>query len=155
MVGNAYVAHMARRAGEFGITIGGLVSVDWAHGYIAAGKTLQTSVPGIWALGDCNGRGAFTHTSYNDGEIVAANLLDGAGRSVNDRIAGRSVNDRITAYAVYTDPPLGRAGMAQAEALAAGHRTLAGTIAMEDVSRAYKKSETLGLMKILVDGHSE
>ncbi|HEX5325612.1 MAG TPA: pyruvate/2-oxoglutarate dehydrogenase complex dihydrolipoamide dehydrogenase, partial [Acetobacteraceae bacterium] len=105
-----------------------------------------SSVPGIWALGDCNGRGAFTHTSYNDAEIVGANLLDGASRSVGDR---------ITAYALYTDPPLGRAGMTEAEARKAGHQVLVGRIAMEDVSRAYEKSETLGMMKIVVDGATQ
>ncbi len=113
-----------------------------ARGFIVTNEMLETTVPGIWALGDCNGRGAFTHTSYNDGEIVAGNLLDGGGRSVRDR---------ITAYALYTDPPLGRAGMTQVEAQAAGHRVLVGSLAMEDVSRAYEKSETLGLMKIVVD----
>ncbi len=116
------------------------------RGYIATDERLQTAVPGIWALGDCNGRGAFTHTSYNDGEIVAANLLEGASRSVSNRIA---------AYALYTDPPLGRAGMTIAEAKKAGHRILVGTMAMEDVSRAFEKSETLGLMKIAVDGETQ
>ena len=81
------------------------VAVD-ARGYIVVDDQLRTSVPGIWALGDCNGKGAFTHTSYNDAEIVAANLLD------NDP---RRVSDRITAYALYIDPPLGRAGMTEAE----------------------------------------
>ena len=101
---------------------------------------------GIWALGDCNGRGAFTHTSYNDYEIVAANLLDG------DR---RRVSDRIPAYALYTDPPLGRAGMTEAEVLRSGRRALVGKIAMEDVSRAFEKGETDGFMKVLVDAESK
>ena len=92
------------------------VALD-ARGFIVTDERLQTTAPGVWAVGDCNGRGAFTHTSYNDGEIVAANLLEGATRSVHDR---------ITAYALYTDPPLGRAGMTQAEAQAAGHRVLVG-----------------------------
>ena len=118
------------------------VMVD-KHGFIVTDETLQTNVPGIWALGDCNGRGAFTHTSYNEADIVADNLLQNAGRSVRDR---------ITAYALYTDPPLGRAGMTQTEAKATGRRILVGRIAMEDVSRAYEKSETLGQMKIVVDG---
>lgn len=117
------------------------VSLD-ERGFIVTDEKLQTSVPGIWALGDCNGRGVFTHTSYYEGDIVAANLLEGAQRSVRDR---------ITAYALYTDPPLGRAGMTETEARAAGHRLLVGSIPMEDVSRAYEKSETLGLMKIVVD----
>jgi pyruvate/2-oxoglutarate dehydrogenase complex dihydrolipoamide dehydrogenase (E3) component len=112
------------------------------HGYIVTDDSLQTSVPGILALGDCNGRGAFTHTSYNDGEIAAGNLLNEAHLSVRDR---------ITAYALYTDPPLGRAGLTLAQAQAAGHRTLVGKIPMEGVSRAYEKSETFGFMKIVVD----
>jgi pyruvate/2-oxoglutarate dehydrogenase complex dihydrolipoamide dehydrogenase (E3) component len=113
-----------------------------SHGYIQVDDQLRTNVPGIWALGDCNGRGAFTHTSYNDFEIVAANLLD------NDQ---RRVSDRITAYALYTDPPLGRAGMTEAEVRKAGRPALIATMAMEDVSRAYEKGETKGFMKILVD----
>jgi pyruvate/2-oxoglutarate dehydrogenase complex dihydrolipoamide dehydrogenase (E3) component len=113
-----------------------------ARGYIEVDDQLRTSVPGIWALGDCNGRGAFTHTSYNDFEIVAANLLD------NDQ---RRVTDRITAYALYIDPPLGRAGMTEAEVRKSGRPALIATMAMENVSRAYEKSETKGFMKILVD----
>jgi pyruvate/2-oxoglutarate dehydrogenase complex dihydrolipoamide dehydrogenase (E3) component len=113
-----------------------------ARGYIEVDDQLRTSVPGIWALGDCNGRGAFTHTSYNDFEIVAANLLD------NDQ---RRVSDRITAYALYIDPPLGRAGMTEAEVRKSGRPALIATMAMENVSRAYEKSETKGFMKILVD----
>jgi pyruvate/2-oxoglutarate dehydrogenase complex dihydrolipoamide dehydrogenase (E3) component len=117
-----------------------------ARGYIEVDDELRTSVPGIWALGDCNGRGAFTHTAYNDYEIVAANLLDG------DR---RRVSDRIAAYALYTDPPLGRAGMTEAAVLQSGRRALVGKIAMEDVSRAFEKGETDGFMKILVDADSK
>ena len=113
-----------------------------ARGYIEVDDQLRTSVPGIWALGDCNGRGAFTHTSYNDFEIVAANLLD------NDQ---RRVTDRITAYALYIDPPLGRAGMTEAEVRKSGRPALIATMPMENVSRAYEKSETKGFMKILVD----
>ncbi len=112
------------------------------HGYIQVDDQLRTNVPGIWALGDCNGRGAFTHTSWNDFEIVAANLLD------NDP---RRVSDRINAYALYTDPPLGRAGMTAAEVRKTGRPALIATMAMEDVSRAYEKGETKGFMKILVD----
>ncbi len=135
---------LADKRGDLGLESAG-VALD-PRGYIVTDERLQTTVPGIWALGDCNGRGAFTHTSYNDGEIVAANLLEGAMRSVHDR---------ITAYALYTDPPLGRAGMTQAEAQAAGRRVLVGTVAMENVSRAYEKSETLGLMKIVVDADTQ
>jgi pyruvate/2-oxoglutarate dehydrogenase complex dihydrolipoamide dehydrogenase (E3) component len=112
------------------------------RGYIQVDDQLHTSVPGIWAMGDCNGRGAFTHTSWNDFEIVAANLLD------ND---SRRVTDRITAYALYTDPPLGRAGMTEAEVRKSGRPALIATRAMENVSRAYEKGETKGFMKILVD----
>jgi pyruvate/2-oxoglutarate dehydrogenase complex dihydrolipoamide dehydrogenase (E3) component len=120
------------------------VAVD-AHGYIAVDDQLRTNVPGIWALGDCNGRGAFTHTAYNDFEIVAANLLDGEARTVHDRIA---------AYALYTDPPLGRAGMTEAEARASGRRVLVGRMAMEDVARAIEKNETAGLMKLVADAET-
>jgi pyruvate/2-oxoglutarate dehydrogenase complex dihydrolipoamide dehydrogenase (E3) component len=116
------------------------------RGYIQVDDQLRTSVPGIWAMGDCNGRGAFTHTSWNDFEIVAANLLD------NDP---RRVSDRITAYALYTDPPLGRAGMTEAEVRKTGKPALIATVAMENVSRAYEKGETKGFMKILVDGDSK
>jgi pyruvate/2-oxoglutarate dehydrogenase complex dihydrolipoamide dehydrogenase (E3) component len=112
------------------------------HGYIQVDDQLRTNVPGVWAIGDCNGRGAFTHTSWNDFEIVAANLLD------NDH---RRVSDRITAYALYTDPPLGRAGMTEAEVRKTGRPALIATMAMEDVSRAYEKGETKGFMKVLVD----
>ena len=113
------------------------------HGFITVDDMLRTNVDGIWALGECNGRGAFTHTAYNNSEIVAANLLDGAGRSTADR---------IPAYALFTDPPLGRAGMTETEARASGSRVLVGAMPMEDVSRAYEKGETLGLMKIVMDG---
>jgi pyruvate/2-oxoglutarate dehydrogenase complex dihydrolipoamide dehydrogenase (E3) component len=113
-----------------------------ARGYIEVDDQLRTNVPGIWAMGDCNGRGAFTHTSWNDFEIVAANLLD------NDR---RRVSDRITAYALYTDPPLGRAGMTEAEVRKMGKPALISIMAMKDVTRAYERGETKGLMKILVD----
>jgi pyruvate/2-oxoglutarate dehydrogenase complex dihydrolipoamide dehydrogenase (E3) component len=117
-----------------------------ARGYIEVDDELCTNVPGVWALGDCNGRGAFTHTSWNDFEIVAANLLDG------DR---RKVSDRIVAYALYTDPPLGRAGMTETEVRRSGRRALMAKIAMEDVSRAFEKGETEGFMKVLVDAESK
>jgi pyruvate/2-oxoglutarate dehydrogenase complex dihydrolipoamide dehydrogenase (E3) component len=116
------------------------------HGYIQVDDQLRTNVSGIWAMGDCNGRGAFTHTSWNDFEIVAANLLD------NDQ---KRVSDRISAYALYTDPPLGRAGMTEAEVRKTGKPALISTLAMEDVSRAYEKGETKGFMKILVDRDSK
>jgi pyruvate/2-oxoglutarate dehydrogenase complex dihydrolipoamide dehydrogenase (E3) component len=117
-----------------------------ARGYIQVDDELHTNVSDVWAMGDCNGRGAFTHTSWNDFEIVAANLLD------NDP---RRVSDRITAYALYTDPPLGRAGMTETEVRKTGKRALIATMAMEDVSRAYERGETKGFMKILVDRDSK
>jgi pyruvate/2-oxoglutarate dehydrogenase complex dihydrolipoamide dehydrogenase (E3) component len=116
------------------------------HGFIQVDDQLRTNVPGIWAMGDCNGRGAFTHTSWNDFEIVAANILDNSQRRVSDR---------ITAYALYTDPPLGRVGMTEAEVRKTGKPALISTMAMEDVSRAYEKGETKGFMKILVDRDSK
>jgi pyruvate/2-oxoglutarate dehydrogenase complex dihydrolipoamide dehydrogenase (E3) component len=115
------------------------------HGYIAVDDRLCTSVPGIWALGECNGHGAFTHTSYNDFEIAAANLLD------NDP---RKLSDRIVTYALFTDPPLGRAGMTEAEVRTTGRRALVGSRPMSRVSRAIEKGETQGLMKVIVDADS-
>jgi pyruvate/2-oxoglutarate dehydrogenase complex dihydrolipoamide dehydrogenase (E3) component len=120
------------------------IAVD-ERGFIAVDDELQTNVPGVFAMGDCNGRGAFTHTSYNDFEIIAANLLEGGQRRVSDR---------ITAYALYTDPPLGRVGMTEAEVRKSGRPALIATLAMESVSRAFEKGETLGFMKILVDKES-
>jgi pyruvate/2-oxoglutarate dehydrogenase complex dihydrolipoamide dehydrogenase (E3) component len=121
------------------------IAVD-ERGYITTDDELRTNVPGVWAMGDCNGRGAFTHTSYNDFEIVAANILD------RDR---RRASDRIAAYALYTDPPLGRVGMTETEVRRSGKPALIATLAMERVSRAFEKSETLGFMKILVDKESK
>src|SRR5271155_600521 len=121
------------------------VKVD-AHGYIQVDDGLRTSVPHIWALGDCNGRGAFTHTSYNDFEIAAANLLDGATRKVSDR---------IPAYALYVDPPLGRVGLTEAEARAKGRAVPIGHRPMTRVGRAAEKGETLGFMKVVVDRDSD
>lgn len=117
-----------------------------AHGYILVDDELRTNVPGIWALGDCNGRGAFTHTSYNDFEIIASNLLDHEPRRVSDR---------IPAYALYTDPPLGRAGMTLQDARASGRRIAVGMRPMTRVSRAVEKGESKGLMKIVVDLDSQ
>lgn len=116
------------------------------RGYIEVDDELKTSVRGIWALGDCNGRGAFTHTAWNDYEIVAANLLDGGTRRISDR---------IQAYALYTDPPLGRVGMTEAEVRKRGRPALVSRADMADVSRAYEKGETEGFMKILVDAESK
>ena len=120
------------------------VAVD-PRGYILVDDELRSNVPGIWALGDCNGKGAFTHTSYNDFEIVAGNLLDGERRRVSDR---------LPAYALYIDPPLGRVGMTEAEIRKSGRKALIGKVMMEDVSRAFEKSETEGFMKIAVDAET-
>ena len=121
------------------------VKVD-KHGYIEVDDQLRTNVPGIWAIGDCNGKGAFTHTSYNDYEIVAANLLD------NDP---RRVTDRIPTYGLFIDPPLGRAGMTEAEAFATGRKLLIGQRPMTRVARALEKGETQGFMKVLVDADTK
>ncbi|MGO4726471.1 MULTISPECIES: FAD-containing oxidoreductase [unclassified Inquilinus] len=126
--------------GDLGLEAAGVATDE--RGYITVDDQLQTSVPGIWALGDCNGRGAFTHTAYNDFEIVAANLLDGDTRRLSDR---------IPAYALYTDPPLGRAGMTEAEARRAGRHILVAKRPMTRVGRAVEKGETEGFMKVVVD----
>jgi pyruvate/2-oxoglutarate dehydrogenase complex dihydrolipoamide dehydrogenase (E3) component len=138
------------------------------RGYIVVDDQLRTNVPGIWALGDCNGKGAFTHTAYNDFEIVAANLLENDWQAGEERfgaqrqrrgpgpgVAPRRVSDRITAYALYTDPPLGRAGATEAEVRSAGRRALVATRPMTRVARAVEKGETQGFMKILVDAESK
>ena len=113
-----------------------------ARGYIQVNDRLETNVPGIWALGDCNGRGAFTHTAYNDFEIVAANLLDGDDRRLSQRLPG---------YALFTDPPLGRVGMTEAQAKATGRPLLVSQRPMTRVSRAIEKGETIGMMKLVAD----
>jgi pyruvate/2-oxoglutarate dehydrogenase complex dihydrolipoamide dehydrogenase (E3) component len=142
IVGSRLLLAIGRRPNtdDLGLDQAG-IAVD-ERGFIKVDDELQTNVPGVWAMGDCNGRGAFTHTSYNDFEIIAANLLDGGQRRVSDR---------ITAYALYTDPPLGRVGMTEAEVRKSGRPALIATMAMESVSRAFEKGETLGFMKILVD----
>ena len=116
------------------------------HGYIEVDDELRTSVPGIWALGDCNGKGAFTHTAYNDYEIVAANLLDGDHRKVSDR---------ITAYALFIDPPLGRAGLTETQVRKSGREALMATRPMTKVGRAVEKGEAQGFMKALVDAQTK
>lgn len=117
-----------------------------ARGYIEVDDQLRSSVPGIWALGDVNGRGAFTHTAYNDYEIVAANLLD------NDP---RKVGDRIVTYALFTDPPLARVGMSEREVRASGRKALVGRMNMSRVGRARERGETQGFMSVLVDAESK
>jgi len=121
------------------------IEID-AHGYIPVNEKLETNVPNIWALGDCNARGAFTHTSYNDFEIVAANLLDGDNRRVSDR---------IQTYGLFIDPPLGRAGMTEAEIHRTGRKALIGKRPMTRIKRAVEKGETQGFMKIVVDAETK
>jgi pyruvate/2-oxoglutarate dehydrogenase complex dihydrolipoamide dehydrogenase (E3) component len=128
---------------DLGLAAAG-VAVD-KRGYIAVDDQLRSNVQGIWALGDCNGKGAFTHTAYNDAEIVAANLLD------NDP---RKVSDRITAYALFIDPPLGRVGLTEAEVRKGGRPALIGRRPMTKVGRAVEKGETQGFMKIVVDAQT-
>jgi pyruvate/2-oxoglutarate dehydrogenase complex dihydrolipoamide dehydrogenase (E3) component len=144
--GSHLLLAMGRRPNtdDLGLEKAGVARDD--HGYILVDNQLRTNVPGIWALGDCNGHGGFTHTSYNDFEIVAANLLDQEPRSVTDR---------ITAYNLYIDPPLGRAGMTERQARTSGRRVLKGSRPMTRVGRAVEKGETQGFMRVLVDADSE
>ncbi|MBT3819783.1 MAG: FAD-dependent oxidoreductase, partial [Nitrospinaceae bacterium] len=116
------------------------------RGFVEVDDELQTSAPGVWALGDCNGKGAFTHTSYNDFEIVAGNLLDGDSRRVSER---------ILTYGLFIDPPLGRVGMTETQARASERKVLAAKKPMSHISRAKEKGETLGFMKFLVDADSK
>lgn len=146
VVGSHLLVAAGRRPNtdDLGAEAGG-VALD-AAGNVQVDDELRTSAPGVWALGDCNGRGGFTHTSYDDYRIVSTNLL-GEG--------GRKVSDRITAYALYVDPPLGRCGMTEREARASGREVLVGKVWMEDVGRAYEKGETDGFLKVLVDAGSK
>jgi pyruvate/2-oxoglutarate dehydrogenase complex dihydrolipoamide dehydrogenase (E3) component len=116
------------------------------RGYITVDDKLATNVDGIWALGDCNGHGAFTHTSYNDFEIAAANLLDGEDRKLSDR---------ILAYALYIDPPLGRVGISEKQARASGREIMISTRPMAKVGRAKERGETMGLMKVIADAQTK
>ncbi|MGV0645809.1 FAD-containing oxidoreductase [Mycolicibacterium sp. XJ879] len=129
---------------DLGLDKAGVATDD--RGYIVVDDQLRTNVEHIWAMGDCNGKGAFTHTSYNDFEIVAANLLDDDPRRVSDR---------ITTYALYIDPPLGRAGMTEAQVRKSGRKALVGTRPMTRVGRAVEKGETQGFMKVVVDAETE
>jgi pyruvate/2-oxoglutarate dehydrogenase complex dihydrolipoamide dehydrogenase (E3) component len=146
IVGSHVLLAVGRRPNtdDFGLETAG-IEVD-KRGYIVVDDALQTTAPGVWAMGDCNGKGAFTHTAYNDFEIVAGNLLDGGKRRVSDR---------ISTYALFTDPPLGRVGLSETEARAMGKRLLIGSRSMTQVGRAVEKSETLGFMKIVVDADTQ
>jgi pyruvate/2-oxoglutarate dehydrogenase complex dihydrolipoamide dehydrogenase (E3) component len=130
--------------GDLGLREAGIEADE--RGYIKVDDECRTNAEGVWALGECNGKGAFTHTSYNDYEIVAANLFDA------DK---RRISDRIMTYALFIDPPLGRAGMTEAEAKKAGKRVLIGKRPMNHVGRAREQGETQGFMKVLVDADSK
>jgi len=146
IVGSHLLVAIGRRPNtdDLGLDLAGIAVDD--RGFIRVDDELRTSVPGVWALGDCNGQGAFPHTSYNDFEIVAANILN------HER---RRVSDRIPAYALYTDPRLGRVGMTEAEVRRTGRPAMVGTVEMKRVGRAFEKGETLGFMKMLVDKASK
>lgn len=146
VVGSHTLLAVGRRPNtdDLGLEIAGIATDK--RGYIQVDDMLQTNVPGIWALGDCNGRGAFTHTAYNDFEIVAANLLDGDDRRLSQRVPG---------YALYTDPPLGRAGITETEARASGRPILVSKRPMTRVGRAIEKGETKGFMKIVTDAETK
>ena len=146
VVGSHVLLAVGRRPNtdDLGLEAAGLAAD--ARGYIQVDDQLRTTVEGVWALGDCNGRGAFTHTSWNDYEIVAANLLD------NDP---RRVSDRIETYALYIDPPLGRCGLTETAARAAGHNVRVGNRPMTRVGRAVEKGETQGFMKVVVDADTD
>jgi pyruvate/2-oxoglutarate dehydrogenase complex dihydrolipoamide dehydrogenase (E3) component len=142
VVGSHVLLALGRRPNtdDLGLDAAGVETDE--RGYIRVDDKLCSSAPHIWAMGDCNGRGAFTHTAYNDYEIVAANVLDGDPRRVTDR---------LPCYALYTDPPLGRVGMTETEARASGRNCLIGRIDMTRVGRAVERGETEGFMKVLVD----
>jgi pyruvate/2-oxoglutarate dehydrogenase complex dihydrolipoamide dehydrogenase (E3) component len=146
VIGSHVLLAVGRRPNtdDLGLDLAG-IKTD-ARGYILVDDQLETNVPGIYAIGDCNGRGAFTHTAYNDYEIVAANLLD------NDQ---RRVSDRIPCYAMYMDPPLARIGLTETEVRATGKPALIATRAMTRVNRAVEKGESLGFMKVLVDAETK
>jgi pyruvate/2-oxoglutarate dehydrogenase complex dihydrolipoamide dehydrogenase (E3) component len=146
VVGSHVLLAVGRRPNtdDLGLDKAGIATDE--RGFIRVDDKLATNVPGVFALGECNGKGAFTHTSYNDFEIVAANLLDHEPRRVSDR---------VTAYALYIDPPLGRAGLSESEARRSGHKIRIGMRPMTRVGRAVEKGETKGFMKILVDAQTE
>ena len=146
VVGSHLLMAVGRRPNTDDLSLDAAGVARDARGYITVDDQLQSNVPGIWALGDCNGRGAFTHTAYNDFEIVAANLLDGATRRVTDR---------IETYALFIDPPLARVGLSEEQARRAGHRVRVGQRPMTRVGRAVEKDETAGFMKIVVDADTE
>jgi pyruvate/2-oxoglutarate dehydrogenase complex dihydrolipoamide dehydrogenase (E3) component len=130
--------------GDLGLAEAGVATDE--RGFITVDDELRTNVPGIWALGEANGRGAFTHTSYNDYEIVVGNLLDGERRRVSDR---------FPIYAMFIDPPLGHVGMSEGEVRKSGRKALVAKLSMSRVGRARERGETQGFMKVLVDAESK
>ena len=146
ILGSHVLLAMGRRPNtdDLGLEEAG-IAVD-PHGFVPVDDQLRTCVPGVWAIGDCNGKGAFTHTAYNDFEILAANLLDADPRRVTDR---------ITCYGLFIDPPLGRVGMTEHEARASGRSIRIGMRSMTRVNRAVEKGDTRGFMKVVVDAHTE
>ncbi len=146
VVGSHVLLAVGRRPNthDLGLEAAG-VETD-GRGFIVVDDQLRSNVPGIWAIGDVNGRGAFTHTSYNDYEILAANLFDGDPRRVSDR---------ITAYGLFIDPPLGRVGMTEREVRESGRKALVGKMMMTRVGRARERGETQGFMKILIDAETK
>ena len=146
VVGSHVLLAVGRRPNtdDLGLEAAGIATDE--RGYIRVDDQLRTSAPGVWAMGDCNGRGAFTHTAYNDFEIVAATLLDAADRKVTDR---------IDTYALFIDPPLGRVGLGEAPAREKGHRVRIGKRPMSRVGRAREKGETAGFMKMVVDADTD
>ncbi len=146
VIGSHVLLAVGRRPNtdDLGLDLAGIATDE--KGYVTVDDMLQTNVPGVWALGDCNGRGAFTHTAYNDFEIVAANLLDHDDRTLSERLVG---------YALYTDPPLGRVGMTQAQAEKTGRPILVSKRPMTRVGRAVEKGETKGFIKIVADAETQ
>ena len=146
VIGSHVLLAVGRRPNtdDLGLDLAGIATDE--RGYVTVDDMLQTNVPGVWALVDCNGRGAFTHTAYNDFEIVAANLLDHDDRTLSQRLVG---------YALYTDPPLGRVGMTQAQAEKTGRPILVSKRPMTRVGRAVEKGETKGFMKIVADAETQ
>jgi pyruvate/2-oxoglutarate dehydrogenase complex dihydrolipoamide dehydrogenase (E3) component len=129
---------------DLGLDMAG-IATD-VKGYITVNDSLETSAVGVYALGDCNGRGAFTHTSWNDYEIVANNLFDGMARKVSDR---------IPSYALFVDPPLGRIGLTHEQVKASGRPALSAKMMMTRIGRAREMGETTGFMKVVVDAQSQ
>ena len=144
--GSHVLLAVGRRPNTDDLGLGAAGIATDARGHITVDEQCRTSVAGVWAIGECNGRGAFTHTAYNDFEVVAANLLDGDPRRLGDR---------IPCYALFTDPPVGRVGMTTQEARASGRRVLVGYRPMTKVGRAREMSETQGFMRALVDADTK